>query len=751
MRRFIVIFVMMACAFSVKAQNVTIVDTTICAGMTYVFVNPGDPNDTVAKEIAPVTARVYPYGTNSPQDMLILTLKFENPYFDTDAKTILETDLPYTYGSHVFPVGTITGTYSVLFQTIHGCDSTIDLTLTVNTPVKEMIITWLTDEKRETAYGTNSSSGATYTVFMEFYEEDLINYNSTNKSIVGINQIQIYLDSAAIPAITNCKVVIMQGKNANTATIVFTQNITNWTKNWNIVDLISEYAVDVNQRLYIGYEITINKSAFPCSAAKGTNKKQGWIRSTNQNSFDNLVDLGYGHVFLIKANAVFEDSPDNKILFVSINIGDRYRIQGENVTVKGTVKNVGKTPLTSFKVYYKVDGTTSTVETVSGITVAPGSTINFTHPATYTLNTAKFHNFIVTISEPNGVVVSDPTCEGEIIVCATKEQRVVLHEVFTSATCPPCKQGNEQITKILKAQDINKWACVKYQYYFPGYGDPYFTMEAYERGKFYGGIGGVPSLFGDGTYNVNPGSYTTNIFNQLANVPAAAKTTSTATVNIDNKKVDFEVTINPVTSYNNPNLRLFATIIEKITEKNIMTNGEKEFHYVMKKFMTSDEGDNIGNLTLNTPITRNLSYTFKGNYRLPTNAQSTLINHSTEHSVEDFKALMVVYWVQDIVTKEIFQAGKADPYPDYKNPLSITDIALNPSNVVLYPNPTQNVLFIDADVDISQLEIFNIQGQRVKIELTNNKEISTSALASGVYVLRITTDKGVSIHKFVKQ
>jgi hypothetical protein len=60
---------------------------------------------------------------------------------------------------------------------------------------------------------------------------------------------------------------------------------------------------------------------------------------------------------------------------------------------------------------------------------------------------------------------------------------------------------------------------------------------------------------------------------------------------------------------------------------------------------------------------RNYTYTFKGNYRLPVNAGDP-INHAQEHSVENFDNLMVVYWLQDVVTKEVYQSGKADCVPD---------------------------------------------------------------------------------------
>jgi hypothetical protein len=209
-----------------------------------------------------------------------------------------------------------------------------------------------------------------------------------------------------------------------------------------------------------------------------------------------------------------------------------------------------------------------------------------------------------------------------------------------------------------------------------------------------------------------------------------------------------EITITPVTNMNNPNLRFFAAIIEKKTFKNVATNEEHEFMYVLKKFMTSVDGDVISPLQDETAMTLNdYTYTFIGDYRLPADAYSP-INHTIEHSVEDFNNLMVVYWLQDIVTKEVFQAGKADP----NDPLSIADHTTNNSfNVSVYPNPVQDILYITTDANIDQVEIYNIQGQLIKTGNPKARKISTMDLSSGLYLLRIASDKGVSTHRFIKQ
>jgi hypothetical protein len=328
--------------------------------------------------------------------------------------------------------------------------------------------------------------------------------------------------------------------------------------------------------------------------------------------------------------------------------------------------------------------------------------------------------------------------------------RVILHEVFTSSTCPPCNPGNVRLKEVLEAvNNDTKWACIKYQYNFPSPGDPYCTAEGLRRGTFYGGINSVPTLFLDGTYSLNPGGYVVGLFNRFANIPAIATMTASATTT--DKTVGLQqITINPVFDMNNSNLRFFAGIVEKKTFKNIATNGEHEFMYVMKKFMTSVDGDAIASLQNNVPISlTDYSYTFNGDYRLPANSSSP-INHTIENSVEDFQALMVVYWIQDIVTKEVFQAGKADPNPGYM-PTSIEDLNPENHNVYVYPNPVQDILYITAGATVKQVEVYNLQGQLIKKENANVNEISTIDLSSGLYLLRVTSDKGVSTHKFIKQ
>jgi hypothetical protein len=85
--------------------------------------------------------------------------------------------------------------------------------------------------------------------------------------------------------------------------------------------------------------------------------------------------------------------------------------------------------------------------------------------------------------------------------------------------------------------------------------------------------------------------------------------------------------------------------------------------------------------------------------------------------------------------------------------VGINDISLN--NVSVYPNPAQDVLFIDAgDAKGSYtMKMFNTLGEEVKAinsAFTNHVlRTDVSSLASGIYTLQLKTEAGISTSKFI--
>lgn len=67
----------------------------------------------------------------------------------------------------------------------------------------------------------------------------------------------------------------------------------------------------------------------------------------------------------------------------------------------------------------------------------------------------------------------------------------------------------------------------------------------------------------------------------------------------------------------------------------------------------------------------------------------------------------------------------------------------------MYPNPTNGILNIKIDENIKTVEIFNLQGQ--KILSSKNKNLNINHLNSGIYLVKITTDKNlIGIKKIIK-
>jgi hypothetical protein len=82
--------------------------------------------------------------------------------------------------------------------------------------------------------------------------------------------------------------------------------------------------------------------------------------------------------------------------------------------------------------------------------------------------------------------------------------------------------------------------------------------------------------------------------------------------------------------------------------------------------------------------------------------------------------------------------------------LSSNDFNQNNLKVAMYPNPVNDILNIALENEIKSVEIYNIQGQRVL--QTNNKQIETSSLNSGIYMVRIEdTNGGIATQKLIKK
>jgi hypothetical protein len=381
-------------------------------------------------------------------------------------------------------------------------------------------------------------------------------------------------------------------------------------------------------------------------------------------------------------------------------------------SISGMIRNLGATPITSFTLNYKVNGG-ATVSTPVTTNIGPLSTFQFTHAIQWAPIAAGTYTIEAWATDLNGanadMVPANDSGSKAVHVMEYSTQRTVLHEVFTSSTCPPCKPGNQNLHNITTANP-GKSIDIKYQQDFPSPGnDPYQSQESINRRGVYK-INSIPRMEVDGGWDGNANSYTTNLLNNARNKQAFIAISGTHT--IAGHTVTAQATIDPIGN-NLPNNDLVAhmVITEKRTIRNVRTNGETEFFDVMKKMMPDENGTTVAPLTAGNPVTLNQAYTFPFPVRV-----------LNKDSVENVNNLEVVIFLQDRVTKEVFQAAKSV----LASPLGIAENNLA-ATLSVYPNPTTglvNITFTPEKAENAVLEIYNAVGARVWNTAISAQEIN---------------------------
>lgn len=86
----------------------------------------------------------------------------------------------------------------------------------------------------------------------------------------------------------------------------------------------------------------------------------------------------------------------------------------------------------------------------------------------------------------------------------------------------------------------------------------------------------------------------------------------------------------------------------------------------------------------------------------------------------------------------------------FSSTLSQDNFSLN-EDVVVFPNPTRNSkinIDIKAD-DVDLIEVYNVKGQKIKVQTKNSSLINLTNSAKGIYFLKIKTARGVFFKKII--
>jgi hypothetical protein len=171
---------------------------------------------------------------------------------------------------------------------------------------------------------------------------------------------------------------------------------------------------------------------------------------------------------------------------------------------------------------------------------------------------------------------------------------------------------------------------------------------------------GIPFVHADGSNGFHPNlmnaeeGYQDEDFEAFAEIPSVLE--MSVSHSVTDQTVDWAVQILPLADVPADNLRLHVAIMEGTTTNNVGTNGQTEFHNVMKKMVPDSMGSELQALTRGESLELSGSYTFQGSYVEGTGI-SNPVDHTTGHTVEEFDDLEVVAWVQDSASWEVYQSA----------------------------------------------------------------------------------------------
>jgi len=87
---------------------------------------------------------------------------------------------------------------------------------------------------------------------------------------------------------------------------------------------------------------------------------------------------------------------------------------------------------------------------------------------------------------------------------------------------------------------------------------------------------------------------------------------------------------------------------------------------------------------------------------------------------------------------------------DCENNLGVDDEILA-EGLSLYPNPVSNTLLVESKVKLKKIEIYSILGQKIKQINSKFNSISTENLSRGIYMIKISSEKGTTVRKLIKK
>lgn len=314
-------------------------------------------------------------------------------------------------------------------------------------------------------------------------------------------------------------------------------------------------------------------------------------------------------------------------------------------------------------------------------------------------------------------------------------QRKVLVEQFTNSGCPPCA-GNTPVVADYVNDHPDQVLMIAYHAPFPYLDSMYFEnpYESDQRLDFYN-VSGVPSSRVDGNY------FAGNLVPVLASTITARAAIapryqiSFLSNTLSNNQVTATLLFESIDAANEgQSLQAIVAVVEKNVLKSSYAaspgnNNETEYPWVMRKLLPDDAGTTLINTGLNGTDELTVSWTVD--------------------NFKDQSEMRLIAFVQNILTREVYQAEIATPQ------LTTGIFEGTESEVadfMAYPSPASNFLYVrvNSGYQNSVLKLMDLSGRVVYTGVVSSTEskLSIASFPRGFYFVQLENSE-VSVSKKV--
>jgi hypothetical protein len=393
------------------------------------------------------------------------------------------------------------------------------------------------------------------------------------------------------------------------------------------------------------------------------------------------------------------------LALIKIDVADVFY---NSTPLTGTLKNFGAETVTSFDLSWRINyGSVNTIS-FSGLSIESFEEFVFDAETSIVANPGNY-NLNVYISNINGQGSDDNSANDFIIkefqAAHNVTTRKPLFESFTSSTCPPCYTFNTNFFNNFTTTNANDITLIKYQMNWPGSGDPYYNADGGIRRTYYG-VNSVPMLFFEGNGITLNSAIINNALLEALSKPSFVALETSYFIEGDMIKIYG----NAIPYADLGQAQLHVAVLERVTTGNAMSNGETSFKHVMHKMLPGGQGTEI---ELNAMQAYNFVHEFD----------------MSDTNVEEMDDLIVLVFVQNNSTKEIYQSQYANPAEAPVATFNIinesVNIEINKLITISFNQPVRDTDGSALTVETAKSKI-NFSGIITKADVDFDLEINTS-------------------------